>query len=83
VANLDQRSIVVFLHLKGFSAKVKDVHTELADVLGSDAIAYSTVTKYIRKMSFYKMNQKPRIEDRGSSRRSPFLDYRQCNSGGT
>jgi hypothetical protein len=40
----------VFLHLKERSAKAtaKDVHTELVQVLGSDAIAYSAVTKYIQ-----------------------------------
>jgi hypothetical protein len=38
----------VFPHLKRLSAKAKDVHTELVQALGSDAIAYSTVTKYRR-----------------------------------
>jgi hypothetical protein len=61
---MNQRSIVVFLYLKGFSIKVKvkvkakakakakvkarDVHIELVQVFGSGAIPYSTVTKYIR-----------------------------------
>jgi hypothetical protein len=39
--------MVVFLHLKGLSAKAKDVHTEFVQVPGSDTIAYSTVTKYL------------------------------------
>jgi hypothetical protein len=43
---MDERSIVVFLHLKGFSAK--DVHSELVHVLRSDTIAYSIVAKYMR-----------------------------------
>jgi hypothetical protein len=45
---MNQRLIVVFLHVKGLSAK--DVHTELRQVFGSDdhLIVYSTVTKYIR-----------------------------------
>jgi hypothetical protein len=44
---MHQRLIVVFLHLKELSAKAKakDVHTELEQILGSDPIAYSTVTK--------------------------------------
>jgi hypothetical protein len=42
---MDQRSIVLFLCLKRLSAK--NVHTELVQVLGSDAIAYLTMTKYI------------------------------------
>jgi hypothetical protein len=43
--SMDQRSIVVFLHLKGLSAKAKNLHTELGNVFGPDAIAYSTVTQ--------------------------------------
>jgi hypothetical protein len=46
LSSMDQRQIVVFLHLKGLSAK--DVHTELVELLASDAIACSTVTKYMR-----------------------------------
>jgi hypothetical protein len=45
---MDQRSIVLFLHLKELSATAKDVHTELVQVLWSDPIAYSIVTKYMR-----------------------------------
>jgi hypothetical protein len=44
---MDKASIVVFLHLKGLSTKAKDIHTELVQVLRSDVIAYSTVTKDI------------------------------------
>jgi hypothetical protein len=44
---MDQRSIGVFLHLKGLPAKAKDVHIDLVYVLGPDAIAYSTVVKYL------------------------------------
>jgi hypothetical protein len=42
---MDQATIVMFLGLNGFSAKAKDVNTELVRALGSDAIAYSIVTK--------------------------------------
>jgi hypothetical protein len=35
----------VFLYLKGLSAKARDVCTELAKALASDAIACSSVTK--------------------------------------
>jgi hypothetical protein len=44
---MDQRSIVVLLHLKELSDKAKDVHTELVQILASHAIAYSAMTKYI------------------------------------
>jgi hypothetical protein len=39
---MDQMSIVVFLRVKGISAI--DLHAELVHVLGSDAIAYLSVT---------------------------------------
>jgi hypothetical protein len=42
---MDQRSFCLFLALKGFSAR--DVYNELTAVLGADAIAYWTVTKYL------------------------------------
>jgi hypothetical protein len=58
---MDQRSIFVFLHLKRLSAKAKDVHCELGQVLWSDAITYSTVTKYIRNDVI--LQNEPETED--------------------
>jgi transposase len=43
---MDQRSICLFLEMKGLSARA--IHNELTEVLGPEAIAYSTVTKYLR-----------------------------------
>ena len=43
---LEQRSIVLFLQRKGFTATL--IHKELVEVLGSEAVSYSTVTKYLR-----------------------------------
>jgi hypothetical protein len=45
---MDQRSICLFLDRQGFSAS--DIHGQFVSVFGSDAIAYSTVTKYLRWM---------------------------------
>jgi hypothetical protein len=59
---MDHRSIVVFLHLKGLSVKAKDVHIEIVHVLGSDAIAYLTVTKVFWNDVILEHEQKPRIE---------------------
>jgi hypothetical protein len=59
---MDERSIVMFLRLKRLSAKAKDVHTELVQVVASDAIAYSTVTKYIR--NDVVLQNEPKAEDR-------------------
>jgi hypothetical protein len=47
---MDQQSICLFLALKGFSARA--VYNELTAVLGVDAIADSTVTKYLRQTQF-------------------------------
>jgi hypothetical protein len=51
--------------LKGLSAKVKDIHTELAEMLRSDAIVYSTVTKYMRKEAI--LQNEPEAEDRAEN----------------
>jgi hypothetical protein len=47
---MDQRSICLFLALKKFSARA--VSNELTVVFGADAIAYSTVTKYLHYGQF-------------------------------
>jgi hypothetical protein len=43
---MDQRSICLYLNRKGFSAHA--IHDELVQIVGSDAVAYSTVTFYLR-----------------------------------
>jgi hypothetical protein len=64
---MDQRSIVVFLRLKGLSAKAKNVDTELVEVLRSDAIAYLTVTNHIRNNLIFQneLEAENRAEDQG------------------
>jgi hypothetical protein len=47
---MEQRSICLFLAMKGLSARA--IHNELTDVLGADAIAYSTVTLHLRRRLF-------------------------------
>jgi hypothetical protein len=47
---MDQRSVWLFLALKELSAWAVD--NELSAVLGADAIAYSTVTKYLHQRQF-------------------------------
>jgi hypothetical protein len=69
---MDQRSIVVFLHLTRLSAKAKDVHTELVQVLGSDAIAYLTVTKDIQKDVI--LQNEPEAEDRAEDHAFSITD---------
>jgi hypothetical protein len=43
---MDQRAICLYLSRKGFSAHA--IHEELVQILGPDAIAYSTVTYHLR-----------------------------------
>jgi hypothetical protein len=42
---MDQRTICLDLNTKGLSVQV--VHDELVQIIGSDLIAYSTVTSYL------------------------------------
>jgi hypothetical protein len=65
-------SIFVFLHLKGLSAKANDLHTKLAHVLGSNAIAYLIVTKYIRNNAI--LQNEPEAEDRAEDQRLSITD---------
>jgi uncharacterized membrane protein len=44
---MDQRSIVLYLHLKGRSVHV--IHGDLVATLGPKAVAYSTVRYYLRE----------------------------------
>jgi hypothetical protein len=66
---MNQRSIVEFLHVKELSTKAKDIHTELVQVLGPDAIAYSTVAKDIRNNMILQNEPEAnhRAEDHGFS----------------
>jgi hypothetical protein len=52
----------VFLHLNGLSAKAKDLYTEAVQAVESDAIAYSTVTKYHGNDAIWR--NEPEAEDR-------------------
>jgi hypothetical protein len=69
---MDQRTIVVFLHLKGFSAKAKDIHAEILHILGSDAITYSTVTKDMR--NYLILENEPEVEDRAEDQYFSMTD---------
>ena len=57
---MDQRSICLFLAMKGLSAT--DVHNELVAVLDPDAITYSTVTSYLRQRQFPAISSEPSDE---------------------
>jgi hypothetical protein len=44
---MDQRSIVLYLHLKGLSAYA--IHDNIVSTLGPKDMAYNTVTPYLRE----------------------------------
>jgi hypothetical protein len=52
---MDQHTMCLYLNRKGFSAKV--IHDELVQVICSDAIAYSTVTSYMRASHWIAQNE--------------------------
>jgi hypothetical protein len=47
---MGQRSIAIYLSLKGLSAM--EIHNNLAESLGSEPVAYSTITLYLCMTSF-------------------------------
>jgi hypothetical protein len=47
---MDQQSMALYLAAKGLSATA--VHRDLGETLGPEALAYSTVTMYLRTLSF-------------------------------
>jgi hypothetical protein len=47
---MDQKAIVLYLHMRGMSLDAR--HEDLMRVLGENAVAYSTVTKYVRSEKF-------------------------------
>jgi hypothetical protein len=69
---MDQRSIVVLLHLKELSDKDKDVHTELVQILASHAIAYSAMTKYIGNDVI--LQNEPEAEDQAEDKDFSITD---------
>jgi hypothetical protein len=52
-----QRPIVAYLLLKKMSAR--EIHDDIVSTLGSDAVSYSSVTRYVRKGRFPLRNQNP------------------------
>jgi hypothetical protein len=52
---MDQRTICLYLNRKGLSAQA--IHDELVQVRGSDVVAYSMVTFYLRASSWRAQNK--------------------------
>jgi hypothetical protein len=47
---MDQKPVVLYLRMKGMAPD--PIHSDLLGTLGKDAMAYSTVTKYVRSAQF-------------------------------
>jgi hypothetical protein len=47
---MDQKPIVLYLQMKGMA--VDAIHDDLVHTFGKDAMAYSTMTKYVRSTQF-------------------------------
>jgi hypothetical protein len=47
---MDQKPIVLYLRVKAVALDA--IHDDLVLTLGKDAVAYSTVTKYVRSAQF-------------------------------
>jgi hypothetical protein len=54
---MTQRPIVAYLSLKGMSAR--EIHGDSIATFGSDAVSYSSVTRYLREARFPPRNQNP------------------------
>jgi hypothetical protein len=57
---MDQKAIVLYLHMRGMSLGAID--EDLMRVRGENAVAYSTVTKYVRSEKFPLKNDRPPSE---------------------
>jgi hypothetical protein len=62
----------MFLDPNEPSAKAKDIHTELAELLGSHAFAYSMVTKHMRNRGL--LQNEPKVEDRAEDQSLSMTD---------
>jgi hypothetical protein len=57
---MDQKAIVLYLHMMGMLLDA--IHKDLMRVVGENAVAYSTVTKYVRSEKFPPKNDGPPSE---------------------
>jgi hypothetical protein len=79
---MDQRSIALYLSMKGLSATL--IHQELVDTFGPEAAAYSTVTWYLREARFAGQNEEVPIESADYNRlESQWAPYHNRTSKGT
>jgi hypothetical protein len=54
ISVIDQKAIVLYLHMRRMSLDA--IHEDLMRVHGKNAVAYSTVTKYVRSEKFPPKN---------------------------
>jgi hypothetical protein len=68
---MDQRSICLFLDRKGLSAL--EIHNELVAVLGTEAVADSTITRYLRQDHLPAIMSEPPTKARSPLPKTQFL----------
>jgi hypothetical protein len=57
ISAMDQKAIVLSLHMRGML--LDGIHEDLMRVLGENAVASSTVTKYVHSEKFFPKNDGP------------------------
>jgi hypothetical protein len=57
---MDQKTIVLYLRMNGMSPDA--IHEDLVRTLGTDAVTYTTVTKYARSGKFFPKKDRPSSE---------------------
>ena len=62
---MDQKTICLYLELKGMNAM--EIYIELNTVLGSNAVSYSTITKYLRSGKISSKEEKYEIIEQNQS----------------
>jgi hypothetical protein len=61
ISVMDQKAIVLYLHMRGMGMSLDAIHEDLmrVRVLGENAVAYSTVMKYVRSEKVPPKNDGP------------------------
>jgi hypothetical protein len=84
---MNLRSIVTYRSMKDMNAR--EIHTDMNDILGTDCVGYSTVTKFLKARNFSKSmldtDFEPKIEEEnfideailGALEKYPFSSLRQ------
>jgi hypothetical protein len=56
---MDQKGIALYLHMRRMGMSLDAIHEDVMPVLEENAVAYSTVTKYVRSEKLPPKNDGP------------------------